>query len=56
MTTPAVTILLPVRNEAADIDSCLRSLQDQDYGGSVEIVVAEGQSDDGTPDRLAAWP
>lgn len=55
MTGPSVSILLPVRNEGADIDRCLGSLEAQDYEGPWEIVVAEGRSDDDTADRLRAW-
>ncbi len=49
---PTVSIILPVFNEAESLDSCLASLQSQDYGGAVEIVVADGGSTDGTRQRL----
>jgi len=55
MTTPSVSILLPVRNEARDIDSCLESLEGQDYQGRIQIVAADGRSDDSTGERLDAW-
>ncbi len=55
MPTPSVSVLLPVLDEVADIDDCLRSLTGQDYAGPLEIVVADGGSRDGTRDRLAAW-
>ncbi len=54
---PDVSIIIPVRNEVdgitRTIDSCLR----QTYRGSIEIVVADARSDDGTRallDDLAA--
>jgi len=49
---PTVSIILPVLNEAGFLDSCLASLQSQDYDGSVEIVVADGGSSDGTRQQL----
>jgi succinoglycan biosynthesis protein ExoA len=55
VTTPSVTVLLPVLNEAATIDACLESLADQDYPGRVEIVIADGGSTDGTLDLVERW-
>jgi len=49
---PSVSILLPVLNEADFLDPCLASLAAQDYEGSIEIVVADGGSNDGTRERL----
>jgi glycosyltransferase involved in cell wall biosynthesis len=53
--TPSVAILLPVLNEGAYIDDCLQSLADQDYGGPMEILIADGGSTDDTLDRLGTW-
>jgi glycosyltransferase involved in cell wall biosynthesis len=50
---PSVSLLLPVLNEIENIEACLESLNAQDYSGSIEILVAEGGSDDGTPQLLA---
>jgi glycosyltransferase involved in cell wall biosynthesis len=50
-----VAILLPVLNEGAYIDDCLQSLADQDYGGPMEILIADGGSTDDTLDRLGTW-
>jgi succinoglycan biosynthesis protein ExoA len=52
---PSVTVLLPAYNERRNIDACLESLQAQEYGGDVTVVVAEGGSDDGTRERLVEW-
>lgn len=49
---PAVSLLLPVFNEAGFLDACLESLSSQDYPGPIEIVVADGGSTDGTRERL----
>ena len=53
--SPSVAILLPVLNEGGSIDACLQSLADQDYGGPIEILVADGGSTDDTLDRLGTW-
>jgi glycosyltransferase involved in cell wall biosynthesis len=53
--SPSVAILLPVLNEGANIDECLRSLADQIYEGPIEILVADGGSTDDTMDRLGRW-
>lgn len=55
MSSPRVTILLPVLNEATFIDACLRSLSAQDYQGEVEVIVADGGSDDHTLDLVEHW-
>ncbi len=54
MTAPAtVSCVIPVRNEAraiaAAVESCLR----QDHPGPLEVVVADGMSDDGTREAVA---
>jgi len=53
--SPSVAVLLPVLNEADHIDVCLESLAAQGYPGSLEIVVADGGSVDGTLERLSGW-
>jgi glycosyltransferase involved in cell wall biosynthesis len=50
---PSASLLLPVLNEIDNIEACLDSLTAQDYSGSLEILVAEGGSDDGTQQLLA---
>lgn len=52
MDHPAVTVILPVLDEAATIDETLATLLDQDYPGELAIIVADGGSTDGTLDRL----
>ena len=51
---PHVSIILPVRNEAANIDACLTSLTAQNYP-NFSIVVIDDGSTDTTPQRLAIW-
>jgi glycosyltransferase involved in cell wall biosynthesis len=46
---PLVSVVVPCRNEAGYIAACLDSIIASDYPGDrLEILVAEGQSDDGT--------
>ncbi|HEY1351467.1 MAG TPA: glycosyltransferase family 2 protein [Ktedonobacteraceae bacterium] len=51
---PSVSIIVPMRNEAAHIDACLASLCAQDYP-AFEVLVVDDGSDDETPQRLADW-
>jgi glycosyltransferase involved in cell wall biosynthesis len=46
---PFITVMLPVRNEAASIERVLRRLAEQDYDASrFEVIVADGCSTDDT--------
>jgi glycosyltransferase involved in cell wall biosynthesis len=50
---PFVSVIVPVRNERRTIDRCLAALIDQDYPRArLEILVVDGESDDGTPDLI----
>jgi chlorobactene glucosyltransferase len=51
---PHISIILPVRNEAAHIDACLASLASQDYPNFSILVIDDGSSDC-TPQLLAQW-
>lgn len=55
---PLTSIIVPCRNERAHIEAALASMREQtDLPGGLEIIVADGRSDDGTRevlDRLAA--
>lgn len=52
---PEVTVVLPVRNEAAHIEQVLADLAAQDIEPArVEILVVDGRSDDGTRARVRA--
>jgi succinoglycan biosynthesis protein ExoA len=52
---PSVTIVMPVLDEAAILDECLRSVADQDYAGEWTLIVADGGSTDGTRAILESW-
>ncbi len=45
---PSVSVLIPCRNEARNIENCVASLMAQDYPGEFEVVVFDDESDDGT--------
>lgn len=50
---PRVSVILPARNEAAHIDSCLRSLRASTWP-QLEIIVVDDHSTDGTGDLARA--
>ena len=52
---PSVSVILAVFDEADFIDQALSNLLGQDYAGPLEIVVADGGSDDGTREKLEFW-
>jgi glycosyltransferase involved in cell wall biosynthesis len=48
-----VSIILPVRNEAASIERGLRAILEQDYPADrMEILIADGMSSDATRERI----
>ena len=52
--SPLISVVIPCRNEADYIKSCLKSvLTQEDLPGDMEIIVADGLSDDGTREILA---
>lgn len=60
MTFPLVTVVVPARDEAADIEGCLGAIAAQDYPvNRLEVIVVDGASDDGTADvarrALGQW-
>jgi cellulose synthase/poly-beta-1,6-N-acetylglucosamine synthase-like glycosyltransferase len=50
-----VSIIMPVRNEAAHIIPCLQAVLAQDYPAEAfEVIIADGMSDDGTRAKICA--
>jgi hopene-associated glycosyltransferase HpnB len=52
---PAITIVIPARDEEASIGRCLKSLLSQDYPGELRIVLVNDGSRDGTGDVAHAF-
>lgn len=49
--TPLVSVIVPARDEAQDIDRCLAHITAQDHPHDrLEVIVVDGCSKDGTPD------
>lgn len=49
MTLPLVTVVVPARQEATDIEACLEAVAAQDYPADrLEVIVVDGASEDGT--------
>ena len=51
---PAVSVVMPMRNEAARVRESLGAIQRQDYPGPLELVCVDGMSGDGTRDIVTA--
>lgn len=52
----SVSIIVPARNEAANIDACLRTLSAQTYPDDhLEIIVVDDRSTDDTAARIDKW-
>ncbi len=55
-TVPAVSVIVPCRNEADHIEGFLESLAAQEpVEGGLEILIADGMSDDGTRDIIGRF-
>lgn len=48
---PPVSVIIPARNEAANIEACVRSVLHQQYG-PIEVIVIDDGSTDGTGEIL----
>lgn len=51
-TRPEVSVIMPIRNEKAHIRETVRAALDQQFGGSMEFLFVDGDSDDGTTEVL----
>lgn len=53
---PFVSVIMPIRNEAAYIHQCIDSVLAQDYPPHrMEVLIIDGQSDDGTREIVADY-
>ena len=53
---PAVTAVVPARNEAGGIAACVRGILRQDYPGALRLIVIDDQSEDGTAELARQAP
>ncbi|MEZ0093463.1 glycosyltransferase family 2 protein [Streptacidiphilus sp. EB129] len=51
---PAVSVIMPVLNEARHLRESVRQILDQEYAGDMEVVIALGPSGDDTDEIAAA--
>lgn len=49
-----ISAIVPMRDEAANVDSFVADLAAQDFAGQLEVLVADGGSTDGSVERLRA--
>jgi succinoglycan biosynthesis protein ExoA len=49
-----ISVVAPVRNEGANVDHFVDDLARQDFQGELEVLVADGNSSDGSADRIQA--
>jgi glycosyltransferase involved in cell wall biosynthesis len=56
MPWPSVSVIVTSLNRASFIQRTLLSILRQDYGGKVQVIVADGGSDDGTVEILKQYP
>lgn len=52
---PSVSVVIPAHDEADSLPYTLASLARQRYSGSLEFVVVDDRSRDGTPNVIAQW-
>ena len=52
-----ISVVAPVRNEGSNVDHFVSDLAAQDFGGELEVLVADGNSDDDSAARMraSAW-
>jgi succinoglycan biosynthesis protein ExoA len=48
----SISVIVPLRNERSNVDSFVNDLAAQDFEGELEVLVADGASDDGGIERL----
>jgi len=52
---PTVSIVIPIWNREHTLDQCIKSLVDQDYDGSIDVLLVDDQSVDGTAALAHRW-
>lgn len=56
MSLPTVSVVIVARNEARNIENCLRGIFRQTGGWSPEVIVIDSESEDGTADLARQHP
>ena len=56
VSSPTVSLIVPVLNEERHLEACLTAIEAQTYSGIAEILVADGGSADRTRDIAASHP
>lgn len=51
---PSVSVVIPIRNEASHLAATVKAVLDQDYPGTLDVVLAVAASSDGTAELAAA--
>jgi rhamnosyltransferase len=54
--TPAASIIIPAKNEARNIGACLDAIFAQQLEGTVEVILIDSGSTDGTVDIVRRYP
>ena len=49
-----ISVITPMRDESASVDAFVADLAAQDFGGELEVLVADGGSVDGSVEQLTA--
>ncbi len=49
---PSLSVIVPARNEANNIEICVRSIMALDWAGALDVIVIDDRSTDGTSDLL----
>jgi len=52
---PTVSIIMPIRNEKNYVEQCIDSILKQDYSNTIEILISDGSSNDGTFEILQQY-